>query len=65
MSKEDPRFDIETGEYEQERHVFDMWRWINDKLARMEEVDDFDTIYFERKGANVKKLIDRSAGSST
>jgi hypothetical protein len=37
-----------------------MHRWINSILARMEREPDFDTIYFERKGLNVKKLIEEA-----
>jgi hypothetical protein len=60
MSKEEPRFDIETWEYEQERHIFDLWRWINEKLSQMRAVDEFDVIYFERKDSNVKRLIEEA-----
>jgi hypothetical protein len=54
------RFGIGTAEYEQERDVFDMCRWINHTLAEMEKEADFDTIYFERRGANVKQLIEEA-----
>jgi hypothetical protein len=60
MNTTSSKFDIETPEYQQERHVFDMCRWINEKLAQMEKEDNFDTIYFERKGTNVKKLIEEA-----
>lgn len=53
-------FGIETKEFEQERDVFDMCRWINEKLADMEKQPDFDTLYFERKGTNVKKFIEEA-----
>ncbi|HEX8599742.1 MAG TPA: hypothetical protein VF952_14670 [Chloroflexia bacterium] len=60
MGNQEPRFDIETLEYEQARHVFDMCRWINEKLAEMEKEDGFTTIYFERKGKNVKKFLEEA-----
>jgi hypothetical protein len=53
-------FGIPTTEYEQERHVFEMCRWINEKLSEMEKEQSFDTIYFERKGTNVKKFIEEA-----
>jgi hypothetical protein len=51
---------ISTIEYEQRRHVFDLCKWINEKLAEMETFPDFETIYFERQGTNVKKLIEEA-----
>jgi hypothetical protein len=53
-------FSISTDEYEQRRHVFEMHRWINSVLARMDREPDSDTIYFERRGLNVKKLIEEA-----
>ena len=47
---------IPTSEYEQRRHIFEMCKWINEKCAEMQTFPDFETIYFERQGANVKKL---------
>ena len=32
-----PAFMIETIEFEKDRHVFDMWCWINEKMAAMRE----------------------------
>lgn len=52
-------FSIPTEEYEQRRHVFEMHRWINSVLARMDTEPDFDEIYFERTG-NVKKLVEEA-----
>ena len=55
--------DIPTSEYEQPRHVFDLCRWINEKLSEMQELPDFETIYFERKTAisvNVKKFLEEA-----
>jgi hypothetical protein len=51
---------ITTTEYQQRRHVFELCKWINEKLAEMEAYTDFETIYFERKGENVKKLIEEA-----
>src|SRR5689334_17112549 len=51
---------IPTDEYEQRRHVFDMCRWINQTLTNMESESDFDRLYFERKGLNVKKFIEEA-----
>jgi hypothetical protein len=51
---------IPTTEYEQRRHVFDLCKWINEKCAEMQTFPDFETIYFERQGANVKKLIEEA-----
>lgn len=53
---------IDTNEYEQKRHVFDLCRWINDKMAEMYSLPDFDTIYLERekRNRNVKKLIEEA-----
>jgi hypothetical protein len=60
MSKPSPYYDIPTPEYEERRHVFEMFRWINKKLEEMDQTGDFDTIYFERKGENVKKFIEEA-----
>ena len=51
---------ISTTEYEQRRHVFDLCKWLNDKCAEMQTLPDFETIYFERQGANIKKLIEEA-----
>jgi hypothetical protein len=60
MSKSHPYYNIPTLEYEEKRHVFEMFRWINEKLKDMDQAADFDTIYFERKGENVKKFIEEA-----
>ena len=53
---------ISTTEYERRRHVFDLCKWINEKLEEMQALPDFETIYFERqaKNKNVKKLIEEA-----
>lgn len=60
MSKSNLHYNIPTLEYEERRHVFDMCGWINVKLKEMDETGNFDTIYFERKGENLKKLIEEA-----
>jgi hypothetical protein len=52
--------DISINEYEERRHVFDFCKWINEKFTEMQTYPDFDTIYFERRGTNVKKLIEEA-----
>jgi hypothetical protein len=56
---------ISTNEYEQRRHVFDLCNWINAKLAEMQTFPDFETIYFERQGINVKKLFEEAIPLAT
>lgn len=51
---------IPASEYESRRHAFDLCRWINEKLRQMEERSNFDEVYFERKGENVKRLIEEA-----
>jgi hypothetical protein len=51
---------IPTTEYEQRRHVFDLCKWINEKCAEMQTYPDFETIYLERQGKNIKKLIEEA-----
>lgn len=47
---------IPTDEYEQRRHVFDMCRWINQTLIKMESESDFDRSYFERISLTISLL---------
>jgi hypothetical protein len=60
MSKPRPYYNIPTPEYEEKRHVFEMFRWINAKLKEMDQTVGFDTIYQEMKGKNVKKFIEEA-----
>lgn len=53
-------FGIDTVQYEQTRHVFEMCQWINEVMLSMQAHDDFDTIFHERKGDNVKKFIEEA-----
>lgn len=54
------QYGIPTLEFEKRRNVFEMCEWINAKFKEMEQQENFDTIYFERKGQNVKKLIEEA-----
>jgi hypothetical protein len=51
---------IPTAEYEERRHAFELCRWINSVLRSMENTENFDKLYFEQKGENVKKLIEEA-----
>jgi hypothetical protein len=46
--------------YETKRHAFEFCQWINCKFREMRHLGDFDKLYFERKGKNVKKLIEEA-----
>jgi len=52
--------DIPKPEYEQKRHVFELCRWINCKLDDFRQEPDFESLYFERIGDNVKKLLEEA-----
>jgi hypothetical protein len=52
--------DISKDDYEQRRHIFDFCRWVNQKLYDLEQEADFETLYFERTGANWKKLLEEA-----
>jgi hypothetical protein len=54
------RINIPTAEYGERRHVFELCRWINSKLRSMEGCENFDEVYFERKGENIKKLLEEA-----
>lgn len=56
--------DIPTSEYESRRHAFDLCRWINDQLRVAESESNFDEIYWEQKGENVKRLIEEAISVS-
>lgn len=55
-----PEYDIETAEYETERSVFDMWRWINGHLDAMERAGIPVGNYLMRRGENIKKLVEEA-----
>jgi hypothetical protein len=52
--------DILQSEYEQRRHIFDFCRWLNQKLHDLEQESNFEELYFERTGANIKKLLEEA-----
>lgn len=52
--------DISTTEYEQQRTVFQLCEWINQKLKEFEQTPEFDEDYFERRGRNVKQLLEEA-----
>lgn len=52
--------DISTSEYESRRHAFDLCRWINEQLRVMESKSNFNEIYWEQKGRNVKRLLEEA-----
>ena len=52
--------DIPDAEYEKRRHAFDLCRWINAQFRQMEETGNLSAIYAERKGKNVKRLIEEA-----
>lgn len=47
---------FEIAEYEQERHIFDMWRWINARFAEMEAAGDFESTYLRQSERYIKKF---------
>jgi hypothetical protein len=52
--------EIPDLEYEKKRHAFEFCQWINHKFQEMRRLGNFDKLYFERKGKNVKKLIEEA-----
>jgi hypothetical protein len=52
--------DIPASEYEQRRSIFQLCDWINSKLRDLEECNDFEERYFERRGQNIKKLLEEA-----
>jgi hypothetical protein len=55
---------ILASEYEQSRSVFQLCDWINSKLRDLEQADDFEEVYFERRGQNIKKLLEEAIPTS-
>jgi len=51
---------IPAPEYEQHRSVFQLCDWINSKLRALENVSGFEERYFERRGENIKKLLEEA-----
>jgi hypothetical protein len=52
--------DIPALEYEQHRNIFQLCDWINDKLHGLKQYPDFEERYFERRGQNIKKLLEEA-----
>lgn len=52
--------DIFDDDYQQKRHIFDFCRWINQKLGDLNKEPNFEELYFERLGGNVKKLLEEA-----
>lgn len=60
-------FLISTAEYEKRRHAFELCAWINSKLLELEAKENFDELYFKRKGIAkkpVKKLLEEAIPAS-
>lgn len=56
-------FSLDTVEYERKRNIFEMCRWVNEKLSLMEKEKDFYTAYFEKEKKryeNVKAFLDEA-----
>ncbi len=51
---------IPAPEYEQHRSVFQLCDWINSKLRALENVSGLEERYFERRGENIKKLLEEA-----
>ncbi len=56
--------EISASEYEQPRSIFELCDWINSKLRDLEKAEDFEEVYFERRGHNVKKLLEEAIPTS-
>jgi hypothetical protein len=52
--------EIPLEEYEQRRDILDFCHWLRVKLLKLREYKNFDEIFFERKGRNIKKLIEEA-----
>lgn len=60
-------FLISTAEYEKRRHAFELCAWINSKLLELKTKENFDELYFERKGVAkkpIKKLLEEAIPAS-
>jgi len=51
---------ISQEEYEQRRHIFDFCQWLQTKFSKLQEYKNFDEIFFERKGRDIKELIEEA-----
>lgn len=51
---------ITNSEYEKPRSNFQLCEWINNKLRNLETASDFQERYGERRGRNIKKLLEEA-----
>lgn len=51
---------ISNSEYERPRNVFQLCQWINSKLRDLKKSPAFGELYFERRGRNMKKLLEEA-----
>lgn len=51
---------ISNSEFERPRSVFQLCEWITSKLRELEKSPAFEELYFERRGQNVKKLLEEA-----
>lgn len=51
---------ISNSEYEKPRSVFQLCEWINSKLRDLEKNPAFEELYFERRGHNIKRLLEEA-----
>jgi hypothetical protein len=51
---------ISNSEYEKPRSVFQLCEWINSKLRNVEQESAFEELYFERRGQNIKNLLEEA-----
>jgi hypothetical protein len=51
---------ISDSEYEKPRSVFQLCEWINGTLRDLESTPDFQVRYGERRGRNIKKLLEEA-----
>jgi hypothetical protein len=52
--------DISNPEYEQRRHARDLVSWVNARFMELENAGRLEEQYFERKGQNIKRLIEEA-----
>ena len=51
---------ISDTEYEQRRHARDLASWVNARFAELEDGGRLEEQFFERKGQNIKRLIEEA-----
>lgn len=52
--------DIAQEEYQIKRHIFEFSNWINERLYELDQKSNTEELYFERKGAVIKKLLEEA-----